>query len=103
MPAKRPAPKSAKGKKPVSRSAVRKAVARKPEAARARPVALHARKIVAPPRKPPLHPPALTDAAVELKKPPRAAVPVAPAAPVVAVATSRAAHPAPSAEADDGE
>jgi DnaK suppressor protein len=104
MPAKRPAPKSAKGKKAVSRPPVRKAVARKPEVARARPAALHARKIVAPPRKPPLHPPALTEAAVEPKKPLRAAVsPAVPAAPVVAVATSRAAHPAPSADADDGE
>ena len=39
MPAKRPAPKSAKGKKAPSRPAARKAVARKPEPARAKPVA----------------------------------------------------------------
>ena len=39
MTAKRPAPKSAKGKKAASRPPVRKALARKPEAARARVVA----------------------------------------------------------------
>ena len=102
MPAKRPAPKSAKGKKTVSRSVVRKAVARKPEVARARPAAVLARKIATPPRKPVT--PVLTEAAVELKKPLRAGVPSgAPAAPVVAVATSRATPPASSADGDDGE
>ena len=52
MPAKRPAPKSAKGKKAASRPVVRKAVGRKAEPVRARGAVAHARKIVAAPKKP---------------------------------------------------
>jgi DnaK suppressor protein len=53
MPAKRPAPKSAKGKKAPGRPAARKlASARKPEAVRARTAVAHARKSVAATRKP---------------------------------------------------
>ncbi|HXO64750.1 MAG TPA: RNA polymerase-binding protein DksA [Steroidobacteraceae bacterium] len=76
MPAKRPAPKSAKGKKAVSRPAARKTVAaRKPEPARARTVAhqAHAHKSVASARKPPVHTaaPAHADNPLEKGKPAR--------------------------------
>jgi DnaK suppressor protein len=98
MTAKRAAPKSAKGKKAVSRSTVRKAVTRKEPGRPARPLAVApARKSVAvAPRKPllaPQAPPA--PAAVEAKKPPR---PVPPAPPL----NSRAA-PAGASEPDDAE
>jgi DnaK suppressor protein len=55
MPAKRPAPKAAKGKKAVSRPPARKAGARKPEAPRARVVATQARKNAVVPKKPAAH------------------------------------------------
>ncbi|MBS0577651.1 MAG: RNA polymerase-binding protein DksA [Proteobacteria bacterium] len=48
MPAKKPAPKSAKGKKAPSRPAAKKAAARKPEPARAKPAVAAARKAAAP-------------------------------------------------------
>jgi len=52
MPAKKPAPKSAKGKKAASRPAVKKAVAaRKPPAERASAVAVHVRKAAPVPAK----------------------------------------------------
>jgi DnaK suppressor protein len=77
MPAKRPAPKSAKGKKAVSRPAARKAASgRKPEAVRARTSAAHARKSVAATRKsaaPRAAAPA--DAALERTKRARSAAP----------------------------
>jgi DnaK suppressor protein len=58
MPAKRTAPKSAKGRKASGRPAVRKvAVARKPDAARGR-AAAHARKPAVPAKKPAAHAPA---------------------------------------------
>jgi DnaK suppressor protein len=110
MPAKRPAQKSTKGKKAASRPAVRKVQPRKPDGARARGVAAaHGRKstIAAPPRKAPAaHPeePAGSEAAVEVKKPPRAAgVAAPPPAPTPQPANARAAAPALSAEVDDGE
>jgi DnaK suppressor protein len=104
MPAKRPAPKSAKGKKAASRPAARKPVARKPEVARARAVSAHARKAVpAVTKKPPAHAPnAATPQDTDVKKPlarpaPGAGTPVSSAAP--------AARPAPAAagDADDAE
>ena len=56
MPAKRPAPKSAKGKKAASRPAARKTAGRaKPEAVRARTAVTHARKSTAASRKPAPH------------------------------------------------
>jgi DnaK suppressor protein len=69
MPAKKTAPKSAKGKKAPSRPAVRKvAAARKPDAARGR-AAAHARKPVAPVKKPAAHTPAAPAApAAEVRK-----------------------------------
>jgi DnaK suppressor protein len=96
MPAKRPAPKAARGKKAASRPTVRKAVARKPDSARARAAAAHARK-GATPKKPPAHP------APELKKLVRPGIPPTPVpAPAGSPTPSRAAAPAPG-EGDDGE
>jgi DnaK suppressor protein len=69
MPAKRTAPKSAKGKKASGRPAARKvAVARKPDAARGR-AAAHARKPVAPVKRPAPHAPAApAEPAAEVRK-----------------------------------
>src|SRR5215470_9418587 len=98
MPAKRPAAKSAKGKKAASRTAVRKALPRKPDAARARVVAAHGRKsaAAAPPRKVPgAHSEeAPSEPATEMKKPPRPPGAVtAPPAPTPQPAIARAAAP----------
>jgi DnaK suppressor protein len=94
MPAKKPAPKSAKGKKAVSRPATRKLPARKPEPARARLVASPPRKgTPAAPRA--AAPTALAEESPELKKPARAAP--AATAPVPAptlAAPARAGNPA---------
>jgi DnaK suppressor protein len=98
MPAKRAAPKSAKGKKTVSRSTVRKAVVRK-EPGRTRPLAAHPRKSAPPPaRKAALPAPAVAVAAEssEPKKPLRPTPPPAPPA------TLRPAAPVAS-EGDDAE
>jgi DnaK suppressor protein len=77
MPAKRSAPKSAKGKKAPSRPAARKtATTRRPEAARSRAAAAHGRKSAAPPKKPGAHAPA---AAEPLAEPRRALRPGTPA------------------------
>jgi DnaK suppressor protein len=110
MPAKRPAPKSPKGKKAASRTATRKTLPRKPDAARARVVvAAHGRKssTAAPPRKVALAQPgeAAREPTAELKKPPRAAgvEPPAPPAPSSQPTATRAASPAVNAEGDDGE
>jgi DnaK suppressor protein len=99
MPAKRPAPKSAKGKKPASRSTVRKTVARKPEA-RARTAAAHTRKSVAAPRKPAG---AAAESAAELKRPlrPAPAGGLPPPPPAASAASARA--PVVSTETDDAE
>jgi DnaK suppressor protein len=108
MPAKRPATKSTKGKKAASRTTVRKALPRKPDAARARVVAAHARKstAAAPPRRAPAaHPEeAASEPAADMKKPARpvGAAPPPPAAPPQPV-TPRAATAAVNAEGDDGE
>jgi DnaK suppressor protein len=79
MPAKRPAPKSAKAKKAPGRPAARKpAGGRKPEAVRARTAAAHARKSAATPRKPPApHPAVPADAALDKVRPVRGAPPAA--------------------------
>ena len=97
MPAKRPAPKSTKGKKVAARGAPRKSIARKPEAPRARPLA--ARKS-APAAKKPATPPAPAAAAQEpeLKKP----LPRPASAANVATAT-RQTTVAAGTEADDGD
>ena len=95
MPAKRPAPKSAKGKKAASRPPARKALARKPEPVRARTAAAasHARKSVVAPKKPAAASAAPAESP-ELKRPLR---------PVVATAVAPAPRPATPAEGDDGE
>jgi DnaK suppressor protein len=107
MPAKRPAPKSAKGKKAASRPPTRKPVARKPEAPRARIVAgAHPRKIataIAPPRKAlPVDSAPDAEPTAEARKPLRTAPPPAP--PVnPAPAALTPARSAPGNESDDGE
>ena len=108
MPAKRPAAKSSKGKKAPSRPAARKALGRKPDSARARVVAAHARKSTAvPPRKvTAAHPAeASLEPAAEIRKPqrPGAPAPVTPPAPTSPLAQPRAAQPPVNPEADDGE
>ena len=99
MPAKKPAPKSAKSKKAASRPPARKALARKPEATRARAAVAHARKSSAAPQKPLAAAAPAPEPPPEVKKPLR---PGAPAAPVSAsmVPAPRAAAPA---EGDDAE
>jgi DnaK suppressor protein len=101
MPAKRPAPKSAKGKKAASRPPVRKAAPRKPEPTRARVIGVHAHKSIAPPpRKPAPDTPAMDqEAAPALKKPPRPEPPLASVPPPAAPARPAA----PATESDDTE
>ena len=107
MPAKRPAPKSAKGKKAASRSTTRKAVARKPDAARPRiAAAAHPRKnsaVIAPARKPaPAAPAAEPEPAAEARKPVRVGTPAPPAAAPSPGALNPVRNP-PGNESDDGE
>jgi DnaK suppressor protein len=104
MPAKRPAPKSAKGKKAASRPPVRKAAARKPDPARARVVAAHARKGVTAPKKPATHTAATapSEPVPELRKPARPATPaIVPPGATPTPAPNRV--PAASALATDGD
>jgi DnaK suppressor protein len=106
MPAKRPAPKSTKGKKAASRTAVRKALPRKPETARARVVAAQVRKnATAAPRKAALAQSAeiVAEPLPEMKKPPRPGAVVTP--PPATTLPSPAARPAATlnAESDDSE
>jgi DnaK suppressor protein len=108
MPAKRPAPKSAKGKKAASRPAVRKAVGRKAEPVRARAAVAHARKTVAAPKKPPAAVPAAGGAPpLELRRPLRAGAATAPppatATMITATRASSVAAPAVNADVDDAE
>lgn len=106
MPAKKPAPKSAKGKKAASRPALRKALARKPEPVHVRAAAGHARKAAAAPKKPLAPLPAAAGAPpVEVRKPPRVGAPPGPPPATAAMITanrSAAAHPV-NADGDDGE
>ena len=109
MPVKRPAAKSAKGKKAASRPAPRKALGRKADTARARVVVAHARKSTPPvaPRKPAAAHPADAPAepAAELKKTPRP-VPAATGAtppPTTQLSAPRVPTAAVNAEGDDGE
>jgi len=102
MPAKRTAPKSAKGRKASGRPAVRKiAAARKTETPRGR-AAVHARKSPAPLKKSAAHPATpLHHPPVEARKIARpAAVPPAPREPVRAVSL---VPPAPRAGPGDGD
>jgi DnaK suppressor protein len=89
MPAKKTAPKSAKGRKATGRPAVRKiATARKTETLRGR-AAVHGRKSPPPPKKPAAHPPAPAVQPVEARKiarpagtPPAPREPARPLSPV---------------------
>ena len=107
MPAKRPAPKSAKGKKAASRPVVRKALARKPDAARLRVAAAPVRKAAAAAKKPAAHAPAaLSEPTLELKKALRTGTPPPPPPPIppAALGATRApAAPPVSADGEDGE
>ena len=108
MPAKRPAPKSTKGKKAASRPVVRKALPRKPDAARARVVVAHGRKsTTTPPRKAPVGQPeeaAGEPATTDMKKPPRpAAVTAPPPSPTPQPASGRTPAPTLNADVDDNE
>jgi DnaK suppressor protein len=94
MPAKKPAPKAAKGRKAAGRPAARKtAAARKPEAARGRTAAAQGRKSAVAAKKPAAHAPAPAEAAAPARKPLRPAArfaareplrPATPAAPAAA-------------------
>ena len=104
MPAKRTAPKSAKGRKATGRPAARKpAAARKSEAARGR-ASAHARKSPAPAKKA-AHPAApASEPAVEARKPVRPAAPPAPARPAApAPVAPRATATAVPGEGDEAE
>ena len=101
MPAKRPTPKAAKGKKAASRPPVRKPTARNSEPMRGRMLAAPPRKPAPVARKPVgAVPSALDEPIAEAKKAPR---PAAPAAPLPA-ATPAAGNPRPAAATGgDGE
>jgi DnaK suppressor protein len=102
MPAKRPAPKSAKSKKAASRSPVRKVLPRKGDATRARAVATHARKSAAPSPRRSAGAAAAAAEGAEARKPLRP--PVSPAPPTAGSAppaTGRTVSAGP--EVDDGE
>jgi len=106
MPAKRPAPKSTKGKKAASRPPTRKALARKPDVARARVVAVHARKstVAAPRKAPAAHAAeASLEPAAELRKRPGSTGTASPPPPAPQVTPARTPVPPASAEGDDGE
>ena len=103
MPAKKPAPKSAKGKKAPSRPAAKKAPARKAEPARAKPATAPARKSApaAAPKKLAAHAPvapAVTTPPV--KKPARNSGGVIAA---MVPSANRAAHPPAVADGEDAE
>src|SRR5215467_14514005 len=108
MPAKRPAPKSTKGKKAASRPPARKALARKPDVARARVVAVNARKstVAAPRKAPAAHTAeAALEPAAELRKAPRPGTTgsATPPAPTPQSTSARTPVPPANAEGDDGE
>jgi DnaK suppressor protein len=106
MPAKKTAPKSAKGKKAPGRPAARKVVAaRKPEAARGR-AAAHARKAPVVAKKPAAHPaPAASEPPAETRKATaRPAAPIAPREPLrPATLVPPAARTAAPGDGDDVE
>jgi DnaK suppressor protein len=102
MPAKRPAAKSPKGKKAASRTAVRKALPRKPDTARVRVVTAHVRKSnVAAPRKTsaPLSTEIVAEPPAETKKPQRTAAVVTPT-PLAPPQPAPVRNPAPALNAD---
>jgi DnaK suppressor protein len=105
MPAKKSAPKSAKGRKTASRPAARKTgAARKPQAARSRVAVVHARK-GAPPRKPAAHSPLPAAAPPpEARRLARPGIPLArePVPAPNTIPTARTAH-AQTLDSDDVE
>jgi RNA polymerase-binding transcription factor len=108
MSAKKPAPKSTKGKKAASRATARKTLARKPDTGRARVVAAHARKntATAPRKAPPPHPVDITvEPPAEVRKPQRPVAAVASPSPppTPQLTNARAAAPAVNADGDDSE
>jgi DnaK suppressor protein len=114
MSAKKPAPKSTKGKKAANRATARKTLARKPDTARARVVAAHARKststststVTVARKAPPAHPlEAAEEPNTDAKKPQRpvAAVTTQAPAPTSQLTSARAAATALNAEGDDSE
>jgi DnaK suppressor protein len=107
MPAKKTAPKSAKGRKANGRPAVRKiAAVRKTEPARGR-AAAHGRKIPSPPKKPAAHPPAAANQPLEPRKIARPAgaptPPREPARPVSPVPPAARAAPGDGDDVDAAE
>src|SRR2546429_7445806 len=101
MPAKRPAPRSAKGKKAASRPAVRKATAHKPEPLRVRAVAAPPHKTPPPPKKPgAAAPPAASEPAAEKRKPLRPGLPASPPRAATSMLGGNRDGPAPAAAAD---
>ena len=107
MPAKRPAPKSAKGKKAASRPAVRKSATRKSESVRPRAAVPHAhpRRNSVAPKKAPGHAAEVdAEAVAEAKKILRPTAAAAPPASGTGTASAvRTAAPQAPAESDDGE
>ena len=101
MPAKRPALRSAKGKKAASRPAVRKATAHKPEPLRVRAVAAPPHKTAPPPKKPGATAPgAASEPAVETRKPLRPGAPASPPRAATSMLGGNRVGPAPAATAD---
>jgi len=101
MPAKRPAPRSAKGRKAASRPAVRKATAHKPEPLRVRAVAAPPHKTPPPPKKPgAAAPPAASEPAAETRKPLRPGLPASPPRAATSMLGGNRVGPAPAATAD---
>jgi DnaK suppressor protein len=108
MPAKKPAPKSTKGKKAASRPAARKALGRKPDGARVRVVAAHARKsTVAAPRKAPAghaaEAPGEPSADMRKAQGPGTTIAVTPPAPASQLNPGRAPLQPVGTEGEDGE
>src|SRR5436853_210706 len=101
MPAKRPAPRSAKGRKAASRPAVRKATAHKPEPLRVGAVGAAPHKTPPPPKKPgAAAPPAASEPAAETRKPLRPGLPASPPRAATSMLGGNRVGPAPAATAD---
>jgi DnaK suppressor protein len=109
MPAKKPAPKAAKGKKAASRPAVRKPAARKPAERVKAAAAAHVRKsVVAAPKKAPPRPhPTATEETIEMRKAakpaPESPVPETPSVPSQILVPPRATSAQVAADTDDSD
>src|SRR6266699_217992 len=101
MPAKRPAPRSVKGKKAASRPVLRKASPRRPGALRVRAVAVPPHKTAPPPKKPGAAAPATaSEPAAETRKPLRPGAPANPPRAATPMLGGNRVGPAPAATAD---